>query len=63
MREEEEGAAVALIKKKGSGLKTAGPWRFASRPAAVRTMGRHVSERYTRKNRRPHGGTQEIQNG
>jgi hypothetical protein len=63
MREEEEGAAVVLIKKKGGGLKTAGPRRFASRAAAVRTMGRHVAERYTRENRRPHGGTHGIQNG
>ena len=56
--EDEGGAAVAPIKKKGSGLETAGPRRFASRPTAVRTMGRHVSKGYTRKNRRPHGGTQ-----
>jgi hypothetical protein len=57
--EDEEEAAVALIKEKGNGLETAGPQRFTSRPAAVRTMGRHVSTRYTRKT----GGHTEAHRG
>ena len=63
MREEEEETAVVLIKKRGGGPKTAGPRRFASRPATVRTTCRHVARRYTRKNEKTHGGTHEIRSG
>ena len=47
--EEEEEGAVELIKEREGGPKTAGPARFASRPATVRVADRHVSQRYTRK--------------
>jgi hypothetical protein len=57
MQEEEEEGAVLLIKKREGGPKTAGPRRFASRAATVRTTGRHVARKYTRKNKKPHGGT------
>jgi hypothetical protein len=60
MQEEEEERAVFLIKRREGGPKTAGPRRFASRPTTVRITGRHVARKYTRKNKKPHGGTHKI---
>jgi hypothetical protein len=50
--EDEEEGAVVFIKERESGQGTAGPRRFASRPATVRTLGRHVAKGYTRENGR-----------
>ena len=58
MREEEEEGAVPPYKGRGRrGPKTAGPRRFGSWAATIRSTGRHVAWWYTRENRKPQGGT------